>query len=385
MLEPMTASLAPRILYVITKSNFGGAQRYVFELATTMQQRGFTVAVACGGTGELIDRLAAAGITTFHITGLERDISLKRELSALYCLAHIIRNFDPDLIHLNSTKAGLLGSLVARLLFVPRIIFTAHGWPFREQRSLTWRLMAWTGSYLTALFAHHTIEVSQNDHEDVHMPGTNQKRTVIPTAVSPFPLLGRAEARLALLPAETISAHLSNIWLVTIAELNHNKNHTTAIDAVAEFNSTHSNKIFYTILGAGELENPLKEQVALRGLTDYVHFHGYTKDARQYLLAFDIFLLPSKKEGLPYALLEAGLAEVPCMASAVGGISEVLTDQATGILINPDNHMSIVTALEDLLQNPDNRTHFATALKAHIVAEYSTTTMLDRTEKLYAL
>jgi glycosyltransferase involved in cell wall biosynthesis len=350
-----------------------------------MQERGHTVAVACGGQGELVDRLTAAGVTTFEINGLERDISIGRELRALYSLAQIIRTFDPDLIHLNSTKAGVLGAITGRLLSVPRIIFTAHGWPFREKRSKSWQVMAWAGSYLTALLAHHTIEVSKFDHANVHMPGTDQKRTVIPPAISSFPLLGRTEARTALMPAETITSHLSNIWLVTIAELNHNKNHTTAIDAVAEFNSTHANKIFYTILGAGELEAALKEQVALRGLSDYVHFHGHTKDARQYLLAFDIFLLPSKKEGLPYALLEAGLAEVPCVASNVGGIGEVITDQVSGILINPDNHMSIVSALEALLQNPDNRTHFATALRAHIEDEYSSAALLERIVEIYAL
>lgn len=385
MLETMTTPISRRILYVITKSNFGGAQRYVYELATAMQKRGFTVAVACGGNGELVTRLATAGITTYPIAGLERDIRFTREVRALYALARSIYTFKPDCIHLNSAKAGVLGSIVARILFVPRIIFTAHGWPFREQRSRKWRLMAWAGSYLTALLAHHTIEVSQHDHQDVYMPGTGKKRTVISPAVSPFPLLERAAARTALFSPTDIATHFANIWLVTVAELTHNKNLATAIDAVAEFNSTHSTKIFYTILGAGELETALREQVALRGISEYVHFHGYTKDARQYLLAFDIFLLPSKKEGLPYALLEAGLAEVPCVASNVGGIGEVLTDQVSGILINPENHMSIVTALEDLLQNPDNRTHFATALKAHITATYDTATMQAKTEKIYVL
>ena len=151
METPTSTAFRPKILYVITKSNFGGAQKYVYELAVEMKNQGYEVEVACGGKGELMDRLKLASINTREVQGLERDISILKEIKAIFSLTKIIHEVKPDIIHLNSAKAGLLGSIIARFLRVPRIIFTAHGWPFLEPRSKVWRSLAWLGSYLTSL------------------------------------------------------------------------------------------------------------------------------------------------------------------------------------------------------------------------------------------
>ncbi|MBP9836665.1 MAG: glycosyltransferase family 4 protein [Candidatus Pacebacteria bacterium] len=372
-----------KILYIITKSNFGGAQKYVYELAIEMKQQGYEVAVACGGKDELVDKLKLANITTYEVIGFQRDISIFKEIKAILSLIKIIRRAKPDVVHLNSAKAGLLGSIIARLLRVPKIIFTAHGWPFLEPRTRTWRTMAWFGSYVTSLLSHHIINVSQFDLKNAKMPGILNKSSVIHTAIAEFPLLPREEARYKLIGEELTEQHRSNLWLVSVAELNHNKNHVTAIDAVAEFNSTRANKIFYTIIGSGELHNSLQDQVNLKGLNDYIKFLNYVEDANQYLLAFDIFLLPSKKEGLPYALLEAGLAGLPCIASRVGGIPEVIIDHESGILTDPNNHMTIVSALDLLINYPDQRFLYSENLKQDIQTKFNLTKMVEETKSLY--
>ena len=379
-----TPTTAKKVLYVITKSNFGGAQRYVYELATALQYEGHIVAVASGGTGELTDRLSAAGIQTFRVNGLGRDVQALEDFKALFSLISIMRSYKPDVVHLNSGKAGALGALVARLLRVPKIVFTAHGWSFLEPRTRLWKVLTWLGSYMTALCAHQVILVSDNDLRQTHMPGVISKSSVIHTAADDFPRLSREAARSALYSEEEISSHLHDLWLITNAELNHNKNHTTAIDAVAEFNSTHSTKVFYTIIGAGDSLSSLKEQVDLRGQNEYVHFKGYQANARQYLMAFDIFLLPSKKEGLPYALLEAGVVGLPVIASNVGGIPEVIEGQVSGMLIHPENHVTITDALDYLLNNPDERNTFALNLQDKIRSHFAQSQMIEKTKDVYA-
>ena len=372
-----------KILYIITKSNFGGAGRYVLELATAMHTQGFAVAVACGGTGELVTRLQNAGITTFIIEGSQRDINFLKELTALQSLHSIIRNYNPDIVHLNSSKVGVLGSIAARICGVPKIIFTAHGWPFLEPRTKLWRTMAFIGSYLTSLLAHQVILVSQNDQNHTNMPGTAHKTTLIHTAVEHYQTLPRDEARQALFDAETIERHSSHVWLITHGEINHNKNHTTAIDAIAEFNSTYPAKVLYVIIGDGELTETIKEQVALKGQTEYVIFLKHVFEVRKYLLAFDIYLISSLKEGLPYSLLEAGISGLPCIASNRGGIPEVIIDKKTGLLINPDNHMTIVEALEYLLTNSDKRSEYSYALEQHLEQNFSLPDMIQKTQALY--
>jgi len=372
-----------RILYVVTKSNFGGAQRYVFELAQGMNRLGHEVTVACGGQGELVERLQQENIATFEVAGFQRDVSVFKEIKALISLAKIIKQTHPEIIHLNSSKAGLMGAVLARILRVPLIVFTVHGWPFLEPRKKIWQLLAWLGSYLTAIFSHRIITVSYNDLKKAKMPFTEKKTFVIHTAINHYQFFNREEARLKLFDDKITQEHDSNVWLTTIAELSHNKNHTTAIDAVAEFNTTHSTKIFYTIIGGGDLLNTLKEQVSLKGLDNYVTFKNYISDARRYLLAFDIFLLPSKKEGLPYALLEAGLAKVPVIAAKVGGIPELISHRESGLLVEPNNHMNIVEALDLLINNPDKRILYSDNLSQDIKTKFSLEEMIKKTNAVY--
>jgi glycosyltransferase involved in cell wall biosynthesis len=374
-----------KILYIITKANYGGAQRYVCELACAMQMAGHTVEVAAGGTGELTDRLTAAGIKTHNVPSLTRDIGLFREIKALYSLFKIIRTQRPDIVHLNSGKAGAIGAVAARVCRVPRIVFTAHGWSFLEPRPWWWKTITWLGSFFTALLAHHVILVSKNDLRESQFLCLKNKSSVIYTGVPDFPVYPRLEARSHIFTPELIATHAQDVWLVTHGEINHNKNHAVAIDAVAEFNSENRTKIFYTIIGSGDLLPEIKEQVALRGLNEYVHFTGQLTDPRQYLEAFDMYLIPSRKEGLPYALLEAGAVGLPAIASNVGGIPEVVEHGVSGILTSPQNHMSIVGAFSELIQNPDLRTDYADNLKTHVRTRFSLEKMIVKTEHVYNL
>lgn len=380
-----TPETQKKLLYVITKANYGGAQRYVCELACAMQASGHVVEVAAGGTGELTDRLNASGIKTHNVAGLTRDVGLFRELIALYSLYKIIKSTGPDIVHLNSGKAGGIGAVAARLAGVPQIIFTAHGWSFLESRPWWWKTLTWLSSFFTTLLAHHVIVVSKNDRRESRFLCIANKSSVIYTGVPDFPAFPRTSAREHIFSPELIAAHAQDVWLVTHGEINHNKNHAVAIDAVAEFNSENRTKIFYTIIGEGELQAEIKDQVALRGLTEYVHFTGQLADPRQYLEAFDMYLIPSRKEGLPYALLEAGAVGLPAIASNVGGIPEVVEHGVSGILTSPDNHMSIVAAFSELIQNPDLRTDYADNLKAHVRNRFSLEKMVTKTKAVYGL
>jgi glycosyltransferase involved in cell wall biosynthesis len=129
-------SHSEKILFIITKSNFGGAQRYVFELATRLKKNGHTVAVALGGNGALKTKLEDDGIEVFSITGAQRDISITKEVQVLWNIFSIIRTYKPTVVHLNSPKIGGLGAVAARAAYFlnrtksGKIIYTNHGWPF---------------------------------------------------------------------------------------------------------------------------------------------------------------------------------------------------------------------------------------------------------------
>lgn len=374
-----------KILYVITKSNFGGAQRYVFDLATGISPQDYEVVVAFGGAGVLKQKLETAGISTRTIQNFTRDINLRKEFRAMGELAQIIREEKPDIVHLNSSKAGGTGAFIARILGVPKIVFTAHGWAFLEKRGIIWKSAIWFLSWITTILVHKLIVVSHNDYLHMHIPCASKKTSVIHTGVSSIHFLSQRKARASLCTPEIIDQHKDDFWLVSTSELTPNKNLHTALKAVEQFNATHMYKIFFILMGTGELAESLAHYVQIHNLETTVMFTGYVENAPNYLKAFDAFIMPSLKEGLPYGLLEAGLAGVPCIASRIGGIPEVITDKTSGILITPHTTVEIVSALSELVEHPEHAQQYTQKLKEKITTEFSLAEMLHKTEKIYRL
>jgi glycosyltransferase involved in cell wall biosynthesis len=338
-----------KILYIVTKSNFGGAQRYVYELATSLPLDRYEVAVACGGDGLLVTMLRVAGVSVYTIPSFARDIDLKKEITAVLEIWRILREFQPTIVHLNSSKAGGTGALLARLFGVPHVIFTAHGWPFFEKKSIVWRSLAWLFSWVTALLVHTLILVSKHDKAHMHMPFVQKKCRVIHPALFPTKYLPRHDARAQIFPTHVIENHIHDTWVVTVAELTSNKNVRAGIEAIRLYNKTATKKVFYTVIGDGELGNVLRETYREETGT-WLYFLGYLPEARTYLTAFDIFLLTSTKEGFPYTLLEAHSAGCFLVASNVGGIPEIITNPAIGILINPQDPVTILNAIRESQQ-----------------------------------
>ena len=301
-----------RILFVITKSNWGGAQKYVYDLATHIPREQLDVAVALGGTGELQKKLDAAEVPILQLQNVQRDLSVTADIGGLSSIYNAIKLFRPDIVHLNSSKAGGLGSLAACVLHVPRIIFTAHGWPFAEKRNVIWRLFAFLGSWATALLSHDVIVVSKNDlHIGSRMPFCGRKMHLIYNGIDLHAPLGSGERIRSAFP---LGVRITG----TIGELNKNKNHVSLIEQAKD-----DPDMYVAIVGEGELRACLQEKISEYHLENRVKLFGFmpTSDV---IKGFDIFALPSLKEGLPYVLLEAKFAGLPIIASRVGGVSEIL-------------------------------------------------------------
>ena len=372
-----------KILYIITKSNLGGAQRYVLELATSLPAMEYDVVVAFGDNGLLKTRLEEAGIRTRTIKSFERDISILKEIAAMKELFTLIREERPDIVHLNSSKAGGSGAFVARLCGVRNVVFTAHGWPFYESRGLVWRTLVWFFSYVTTLLVHHVIVVSEHDFRGARMWGQRKKLSLIHTALPPIAFKTRSDARALLFPTKIIETHTNDLWLVSTGEHTRNKNLAVLIDTLVLLRTKGFTNIFLTLMSDGEERAQLESHVRKNGLTTHVYFTGFVTDARVYLKAFDVFLLPSFKEGFPYGLLEAGAASLPVIASTVGGIPELIQDGKTGILIEPENVETITDALSKLIQDQALRTMLGSALRINVETTYAFASLFKETVAIY--
>lgn len=377
-----------KIFYLITKGNFGGAQRYVYDLATNLPSEHFEATVIVGEGGELEKHLKTAGIKTQKIDGLIRDVSLINEWRVFWQLIKIFKEEKPDIIHLNSSKIGVLGALAGRLTGVRKIIFTGHGWAFNEDRPWWQKMAIYKLHWLTVILSHTTIAVSEKTKDQLaHMPFTKNKFIVIHNGLSPVNYLPRETAREEL--AQRIwkkgfdLESLNKVLIIgTVAELHKNKGVDFLIQAINQIKNKLPNALVW-IIGDGEQKDNLRELIKEHKLKDHVFLLGKIDDAKKYLKAFDIFTLTSRTEAFPYVILEAGQAGLPIIASTVGGIPEVISDFNLGMLVRPGNIKEIKLALNRLIDNSSERTLFGKNIAKKINKDFSIGKMVKETIKLY--
>ncbi len=371
-----------KVLFVITKSNWGGAQKYVYDIATWLPRDKFDVVVALGGEGGVSDKLHTASIRIISLPTLKRDINPLKDFSSFVSLVKLFKTERPDVVHLNSAKAAGLGALASRLVGVPKIIFTAHGWAFNEERSWFSRNVIKLISWMTVLLAHKTIAVSDAVFRDMQWLGAPNKIVVIKNGIRPIDFLVPAMARTLLSEFANTEFPTNAFFIGTISELHKNKGLPYAIEAFAGLHRDNP-LLYYFILGEGEEKERLNTLALHHGLHGRVFLLGFVEDASRLLMGFDVFVLPSTKEGLPMVLLEAGLAKLPIIATNVGGIPEIIENMKTGILVKPRNSKALSEALGRLIASPSLCDNLGKNLKVEVSSRFSFERTIAETTKLY--
>ncbi len=378
-----------KILYIITKSNFGGAQKYVFDLSTNLSKNTFDSVVVSGGEGILNEKLKKAGIKTIKIKQLQRDVSILNDIIVFFNLLEIIKKERPDVIHLNSSKIGGLGALAGRIYNLINhktkvlIVFTAHGWAFNEPRSYLQKTIIKLVSWVTVLLSHKTITVSEFDYrQGILMPFTRNKILVVHNGISKTTLIKKNLAREILLKNTNTETNNKTILIGTISELHKNKGLKYAIKALKNLPEKFT-KVIFVIIGEGEKRKSLENLIKKERLGKKVLLLGYKDNASSLLKAFDIFILPSIKEGLPYVLLEAGMAKLPVISTDTGGIPEIIDDMKSGILVRSKSPTEITESITYMLSNKTKMKEFGQELYGKVKKEFSTEKMLKETMQIY--
>ena len=368
-----------KILFIITKSVWGGAQKYVFDMATSLPKDQFEPIVAGGGKGIMAEKIISAGLPYLEIKSFQRDINFWKEIFSFFEILKILFKTKPDIVHVSSSKAG--GTAGVAILFYTAIkkavkpfrmtspydregekasplsdnylavkpprggltaIFTVHGWAFLESRS-RWQIFTIKlASKITCLFYDKIICISRNDYNEAikNKIAPAKKLVVIHNGINSadYNFLERTEKEFV---------------VGTIGEATKNKGHKYLIEASKNLPDIKLNII------------------------------SNVPNASKYLKNFDIFVLPSIKEGLPYVILEAGLAGLPVIASNVGGIPEIIGNGKEGLLVPPANSEELAKAIRKLTDDKTLRENLAKNLNEKIQKEFSLKKMLEQTMSLY--
>ncbi|MEI8339801.1 MAG: glycosyltransferase family 4 protein [bacterium] len=372
-----------KILFAITKSNWGGAQRYVFDLATSLPRDQFEVVVLTGREGELSKRLKEQNIRTVEIKNIEREVNPIKDLLVVNSFRRILNKEKPDIVHLNSSKMAVYGALATLGKKNIKTVFTSHGWPFNEKRSILSRIFYRISLQFALNEIDKTIFVSQNTAEQAFAMKLlkPEQAQVIHNGLSPIDFESRASARKIikdLLPE--LEIHKNTLWLGTIAELHKNKGLGHAIHAISLLNNPN---LKYFIIGGGELEQGLRKEIMELELTNKVYLLGKIANAATLLPAFDVFLLPSITESLPYVILEAGTAGLPVVASNVGGIPEIIESGVTGLLVRGGRSKEISHALHEMIEKGPAKQDYGLNLQKKISQKFNLHNMIEQTISVY--
>ena len=383
-----------KVLYLITKSNWGGAQRYVFDLATHLVTRSpsekWQAVVAVGDDGLLVQKLREKNIRVIPLPEAQRDIAIFKEIKLLYRLFKIIRQEKPSVMHVNSSKLAGLSAFVGWCLktftiaHLPlHIIFTAHGWPFNEDRNKLAKAAMYFFSWLTSLFATITVTITQKDFEQgKRMWFVGRKMRLVYNGIDEIIFYDKDEARRQInsvsppTPSYDKRGPGGDIWIGTIAELTPNKGLEYLAKAAEQIPNA-----YYIVIGEGELRSDLKNLIQRSDLGARFKLAGFLPEANRYLKAFDIFVLPSLKEGLPYTLLEAAQAGLPVVASNIGGIPDIVGQ--AGMLVPPKNPKLLARSLSALIKDEKLRHSLGQQLQSRVAKEFNFENFLSQTYDLY--
>jgi glycosyltransferase involved in cell wall biosynthesis len=351
------ARAKPLILFVVTLAEVGGAQSYVRDLVSAGAGEGFDVAVAAHGEGPLKTAATRLDVPFFPLNHVRRRLSPIHDPLGVVELTRLFRRVRPDIVHLNSSKAGVLGRIAAVLARVPVRVFTAHGWAFKATDGV--------GSHLY-LLADRAVErltsmvicVSENERRAGLAAGvcTTERSLVIRNAVE----VGAAPPR--------ARGGEPPVQVVSVGRLAAPKDFPTLIAAVARL---PEGRAHLRLFGDGPLRGELEAQTSALGIGAAVDFAGEVPDARPHLEDAEVFVLASLSEGMPVSVLEAMAAGLPVVASAVPGLEEVVLEGETGFLTPPGDSAALAARLGQLVDDPSLRRALGDAGRARAEEHFS--------------
>jgi glycosyltransferase involved in cell wall biosynthesis len=371
-MSPPTRTTEPadqvRVLALIDHFVQGGAETLLSRFAVAAPEAGIELSVAC--LEERDGNPAAAPLRDHGIELVNLDLVGRPDFRALRTVRAHIARVRPQLVHTHLGSSDLLGCVAARSLAIPAVS-TIHTTLLSERRR------EWVSGCVVGRCADRVIAVSESARQEyLRHPGWGRNVVTIHNGidVSAEPGSGaRVREELGIAPDDLV---------VTMASaLRPEKGHDIALEALRILRPSFPN-LKLLILGQGALRDAIAGDA--EDLGSSVVMVGFKPDVMPYLAAADICLQPSLREAFPTTLIEAMAARTPIVASAVGGIPEIITGPELGVLVPaPPSPSSVADALRSLLEHPERRQALASAGQDAYQRRFTAAPWVHRTRALY--
>jgi len=369
---------APVIGEGLFSYQFGGSERVGVELALEFRRRGYQVVCFAlhDSDGPMRAKLEGAGIRCLDMN-YERYGGILRRVHFYWTVWRMLRKERISALHLHHYGAMILCGIPARLAGIDRIVMTEHSLESLIDRP-SWRKLAARycrfASVITAvepgLIDFHRETLGTHETKLLRVP--NGVRLVARTASH----VARRREELGI-PADVFA-------FFCVARLNPLKDLGTLLEAFAALPSDVATRSQLFLVGDGPERGSLESRCAALRITTRVRFLGARADAAELLAAADAFVMSSKSEGLPMVLLEAMAAGVPCVATAVGGIPDLLGEER-GRTVAPQDPQALAAAMAEVARSHELRARLVANAAENLRRHYSFDAIADQYLELLGL
>ncbi len=357
----MSAPRRPiRVMNIITRLNVSGPSRYVTLLSARFGPPDYESLLVCGtpdpGEGDMHYYAEQLGVQPVYIPELGRSLHPARDLAALRKLRRLIRDYQPDIVHTHTSKAGFIGRLAAWQAGVPVIIHTFHGHIFRSFFSPLLAHMFIRLERLAAGWSDTLITLTEGLRRELaeqYRVARKKHFTVLPLGLDLDVFTGTPRRAGSFRAGWNIPPDAPLIGI--IGRLTAIKNHGLFLEAAARVREALPTA-WFVIVGDGELRPQIEARAAKLGLREAVIFTGWMRELAVIYSDLDALVISSLNEGTPVPVIEALAAGCPVVATAVGGLPDLLYGGRLGTLVEPGSAEALANGiLHALRQPPDMR------------------------------
>ncbi len=328
------------------------------------------------------DRMRDQGFEIHLVPMVGGRVAPARNFVAALKLAQILRSHPFDIIHTHSAIGGLVGRLAAKLAGARNVIYQPNGLPFHDymsplRRGLYIRIERTFGRFTTAFVASSNSELEQARAARVISPN---RASVVENPIDTENY--RYDPDDATACRQDLGLQPGSLLVGTAARMVPQKGLPYLIDAAALV-VREVPSVWFAIAGDGRLRDQLRAQAARLGILDRILLLGQRSDITAVVSAFDVFVMPSLWEGLPYAPIEAMLLGRPIVATTVTGLVDIVPSSHEGLLVPPRDSQALAAAILKLLREPELRFQLAAQGEASVRRRFDSSQTMGKMMKLY--
>ena len=363
-----------------------GVQKVTLEEFQFLDRSNFEPVLICKEEGALTIAVEQLGLSAHYAPSLVRPISPHRDISAGLQLFGLLKRLAPDVLHTHSSKTGILGRIAGRLCGVPVVIHTVHGYAFPYATSWLARSIYFLMEYLGGKLGDAFVILNESDRQiainKLHIP--ENKVHLIPNGVDVNCFAKSTGWQRTQIRRENFNLSDDDVLCVgMVGRLWRQKNPTCLLRAALRVLKQTDKRVQFFFIGDGELRSELEQVISVHGLQSQIQVLGWRQDVTALLSGLDIFVLPSRWEGMPLAVLEAMASSLPVIASDISGNRDLVSHGVNGILFESDDDEQLARGIMSLMNAEGMRDEMGVTSRIRVLEHHQIHDRVERMTELY--